>query len=88
MWCDVEKDVSQAIDIFLVITLSLFQYEPHGIHVLLRSHVDVLMLCDDRWLRWWYLIAHIVCWCVHCSLIETTKDKSHVKGVTVMSNVK
>ena len=63
VWCDMEKDVRQPINIISVITWSLLQYEPHGIHLLLRGHVNVMLLCDDRWL--WYLIDHIACWCSH-----------------------
>jgi len=44
MWCDVAKDVIQAINILWVITGGLLQYKLHGIHVLRRGHVDVLLL--------------------------------------------
>ena len=47
MWCDVAKDVIQAINILWVITGGLLQYKLHGIHVLRRGHVEVLLLCDD-----------------------------------------
>ena len=70
MWCDVAKDVIQAINILWVITGGLLQYKLHGIHVLRRGHVDVLLLCDDGWLLRWDLIAS---WWVHYSLSDKSK---------------